>query len=500
MIIIMSGLPGTGKTSVAGELAGHLGAARLTTDELRRKIDKHPDYSKKHKRSVYAALMEEAAKKLEQGEPVILDGTFFKRDMRRRAGELARKHDESFFLVEVTCPEEVVKKRIEKRYQAGADASEADYKVYKIMGNQFEEIEHPDYVVDTRDEKAWKEKVQDIANRIRVKNRHVEIIDPLMERGGNLFQTHMSWVILDGTYARKIKKPVKYSFVDYSTLERRKRLCHREYHLNFLISPEIYLGVEPIVRENGKVAFSGEGTTLDYCVKMKELPQEDRMDHRLEKNTVSGSHIREIAWILFDFHNRSHKAEDIYAGTEAVRDNFKPVFELSELIQDKLGEEERMDMIRRNVDDFLNRRQDLFEKRKHENKVRHGHGDARTKNIFITENEVFLFDAVEFSEKIASCDVAADLAYLAMDLNFFGRNDLADTLVSRYVSLSGDSDLYKLIDFYQCYRAMVQVLVQAYLLEDEDVGRDQKKKAGELCKRYLELAGDFSKLFRAARR
>lgn len=492
MLVIFSGLPGTGKTSVAEELSRHLRAERLTTDELRRRIDKHPDYSQTHKRSIYAALMEEAERSLRQGKKVILDGTFFKRDMRQRARELARRHHEPFYLVFVTCPQEIVKERLEEREKKGKDASEADFRVYQIIQKQFEEIEDPDYVVDTADEKRWKEKVQDLANRIRVKSRHQEMIDPLMKEGRRLFQTHMSWIILDGTHARKIKKPVHYQFVDYSTLTQRKRFCFRENRLNSLISPSMYLGVESIVKKNGEIEFGQEGSVLDYCVKMKELPQKDRMDHRLEKNQVSSDHIQKIARILFDFHSRSHKAEDKYGTVEAIEDNFQPAFELRDLVQQKLGQGKRVDSIRRNVENFLKTHRPLFQKRNREGKVRHGHGDVRSKNLFLTEEDIYLFDAVEFSEKIASCDVAADLAYLAMDLNFFGRGDLSKILVDRYARISDDPDLYKLIDFYQCYRAMVQVLVQAYLLQDEELSEEQKEEAGKLCKRYLEVAEKFS--------
>ncbi len=491
MLIIMSGLPGTGKTSVAKELAGHLGAERLSTDELRRKIDKNQDYSEQHKRSVYAVLMEKAEKILEQRKSVILDGTFFKRDLRQRAEKLARKHGESFFLVEVVCPENIVKRRIEDRYQAGTDASEADYKVYKMMKKQFEDIKDPDFAIDTRNEGKWKAKVQDSANSIRIMKGHKDVIDPLLTEDRRLFQTHMSWVILNGSRARKIKKPVLYSFVDYSTLEKRKRFCHRENMLNSLIAPEIYMGVEPVVRRDGKVEFGGEGEILDYCVKMKELPQKDRMDHRLEQNSVTHDHIQEIARILYDFHNQSHKAGDEYGRIEAIRDNFEPAFALKDFIQDQLGEGERLARIHQSVENFFNRHQDLFKKRNREGRVRRGHGDVRSKNIFITSDKIYLFDAIEFSEKIASCDVAADLAYLAMDLNFFNCNELAGVLVDQYVSLSEDQDLFKLIDFYQCYRAVVQVLVQAYQLRDEDVGKEQKEEAGELCRKYLRLAEDF---------
>jgi len=492
MLVITSGLPGTGKTSVAKELSKHLKAERLTTDELRGRIDKHPDYSQKHKRSVYAALMQEAEKKLKQGKSIILDGTFFKRDMRQRARDLAQKHNEQLYLIKVTCPEEIVKDRLEKRCQSGSDASEADFKVYKIIKNQFQEIKDPDYIIDTADEKEWKEKALDLANRIRVKTRHKEMIDPLLKKGHQLFQTHMSWVILDGEYARKIKKPVKYSFADYSTLVRRKRFCHRENNLNSLISPDMYLGVEFIVKKDQVIEFGHEGNVLDYCVKMKELPQEDRMDHQLQENRVTENHVKKIAEILFDFHNRSHTAEKKYGTIQAIKENFQPAFELKEFIQQKLGDRKQMDSIQENAEAFLEKNQALFQKRIEEEKIRHGHGDVRSKNIFIIRDQIYLFDAIEFSERIACCDVAADLAYLAMDLNFYGHKELAKTLINHYVSLSNDPDFLKLANFYQCYRAVVQILVQSYIMKDEDVSEDKKKKAADLCQNYLSLAENFS--------
>ncbi len=493
MLVILTGLPGTGKTSVARELSQHLQADRLTTDELRSQINKQPDYSQKHKRSVYATLMKEAEKKLEQGKDVILDGTFFKKEMRQRAREMAQNHNASLFLIKVTCPENTVKDRIEKRYQSGTDASEADFKVHNIIKNKFEEIGDPDYVISTNNEKEWRKKIPDLANRIRIKAKHEKMIEPLMEKGRRLFQTHMSWVILDGTHARKIKKPVKYSFADYSTPVKRKRFCHRENNLNSLISPEIYLGVEFIVKKNQHIEFGNKGEILDHCVKMKELPQKDRMDHRLKKNQVSKNHIQLIAKVLHDFHNRSHTAEEQYGTVEAVWDDFKPAFEMRGFIQGELGKGKQMDSIKYYVEHFLEKKQDLFQKRTKQERIRHGHGDVRSKNIFITHDKVYLFDAIEFSEKIACCDVAADLAYLVMDLNFFGHKDLAETLIQHYVSISNDSDILKLINFYQCYRAMVQVLVQAYTIRDQDVSSEQKENAKDLCQQYLELAEDLSK-------
>ena len=125
--------------------------------------------------------------------------------------------------------------------------------------------------------------------------------------------------------------------------------------------------------------------------------------------------------------------------------------------------------------------------------MRHGHGDLRMSNIFIESGAVRIFDAIEFNPALASSDVAADVAYLAMDLCYSGKSGLAERFVETYIKCSGDEGLRQVADFYLCYRALVRLLVEALFLIDPAIGAARKEKARRASRRYLALAGAFAR-------
>jgi aminoglycoside phosphotransferase family enzyme/predicted kinase len=471
MLVVVCGLPGTGKSTVSKELTKELKARVLSTDEIRKGVLKEPGYTKKKKKRVYEEMFRMAEDLLKINETVILDATFFRKEWRAKAHDTAKKRDENIFFIKVICPEEVVKRRIEKRYGSDADYSDANYHVYKIIQAKFEPVERDHFVIETGKDEDWRKKTLDLANKMRIVEKQEKVINRLKNKYKmRLLQTHISWVLLDGQHAFKIKKPVRFSFVDYSSLKKRKRFCEMENEINSLLSPELYLGVTPVKSKGGSIGLNQKGKTLEYAVKMVELPQRARMDNLIRTSDVNRGHIKKIARILAEFHDMALNAPKKYGSAKIIRENFSPIFETKPVIEKYFQYGGNLEKIKNRVEDFVKKNRGLFSQRVEEEKIKRCHGDVRTKNIFICRDKIFIFDAVEFSKKIACCDVCAEIAFLAMDLNFYGKERWAYDLVNDYIEFSGDKTIIKLIDFYICYRALVESLVETYTIEDPEVG------------------------------
>ncbi len=493
MLVVISGLPGTGKTTVSKEIANQLKAEVLSTDRIRKKMSNKPEYTQKRKRSVYREMFQQAQDLLSKDENVILDATFFKKEWRDQAFKIGKKAKGCVFLIKIVCPEDTVKKRIHERYKNRADYSDADYRVYKMIKNKFESIKKEHFVIHTGDDKKWKEESLEVVNKMRIVEKQDRVIDVLKKKHKmKLLHTHISWVLLDGHHAFKVKKPVLFSFVDYSTLQKRKYYCEKENELNAMLSSNLYLGVVPIKKKDGTVNLNQNGAIIEYAVKMVELPQSARMDHLLKEKKINQTHIKKIAQILEQFHQRTNNAPKKYGLAKTISENFSPIFEIIPLIEEYLQYGERLEMIKSKVESFIQKNKDLFEQRILDKRIKRCHGDVRTKNIFIHKKEIYIFDSIEFNEKIASCDVAAEVAFLAMDLNIYGKEEWADVLVKEYIKLSGDNDIMRLIDFYICYRALVEALVETYKIDDPEIGEEKKRKDKKDCKKKIDLAFSFS--------
>jgi aminoglycoside phosphotransferase family enzyme len=426
---------------------------------------------------VYEEMFWMAQDLVEKNKNVILDATFFKREWRDNALEIGRKRNKKVFFIEVICPEEKVKDRIEERYRNKKDFSDADYSVYKIIQSKFDPIRREHFVIDTEKAEEWKKKTLDAANKMRIIEKQEKIIDALKERYKmKLLQTHISWVLLDGCHAFKVKKPVRFSFVDYSSLKKRKRFCEKENEINTLLSPDLYLGVMPIKSEDGSISLDQKGKTVEYAVKMVELPQSSRMDNLIRAGKAEQIHIKKIACLLAEFHRKTKPAPKKYGSTKVIRENFSSAFETKSTVEEYLQYGKKLDAIKNKVDGFIRRNRILFAKRTEEKRIRRCHGDVRTKNIFIHNNNIYIFDAVEFSKKIANCDVCAEIAFLAMELNVYNKKKWADILVKKYIDFSGDKDIIHFIDFYLCYRTVVESLVETYTLDDPEIEDSKKGK------------------------
>jgi len=307
-----------------------------------------------------------------------------------------------------------------------------------------------------------------------------------------LIQTHISFVFLTRNFVYKVKKSVDLGFLDFTTLEKRRFFCEKELELNRRLCEGMYLEVVPINRSN-TVKIKGEGETIEYAVKMKRMPQESMMRKLLEENKVDSKLIGRIAKIIAEFHSKAETNRRISEfGSLSIETNWKENFAQTEEFVGKTISMKDFKLILERVEAFMNRNASLFEKRKAEGRIRDCHGDIHSGNIFVIDG-IYIFDAIEFNERIRYTDVAADVAFLAMDLDFRERSDLSALFVEMYIKYSGDQELVRLLPFYECYRAYVRGKVTSFKLKDPNVGRDEKNAATKEAKAYFKLASTYVK-------
>jgi aminoglycoside phosphotransferase family enzyme len=309
-----------------------------------------------------------------------------------------------------------------------------------------------------------------------------------------LVQTHISFVFLTRNFVYKVKKAVDLGFLDFTTLEKRRFFCEKELELNRRLCSDMYLEVVPINRSD-VIKIKGEGETVEYAVKMKKMPQERMMNQLLEENKVDRKLVDRIAKILADFHSKAETNRRIkeFGSLATIDTNWKENFEQTRKFVSKTIPMKDFKLIRARTDDFLKRNVSFFEKRVAWDRVRDCHGDIHSGNIFVTER-IYIFDAIEFNDRFRYSDVASDIAFLAMDLDFKERIDLSNLFVERYVKYSGDQELTKLLPFYKCYRAYVRGKVISFKLKDPIVNVEEERMAIEEAKAYFRLASAYAKI------
>ncbi|MGA2680234.1 MAG: phosphotransferase [Candidatus Bathyarchaeia archaeon] len=308
-----------------------------------------------------------------------------------------------------------------------------------------------------------------------------------------LIQTHISFVFLTKEFVYKVKKAVNFGFLDFSTLQKRQFFCQKELDLNRRLCPEIYLKVVPINKSN-TIKIEGDGETIEYALKMKRLPQEAIMTRLLSKNKVGSKVIDELAKIIAMFHQNAQSSGAIneFGSLKIIKVNWDENFTQTEKYKNQTIPGAEYELLEEKVNKFVKSNKALFEDRVKRGKIRDCHGDLHSGNIFITD-KICIFDAIEFNDRFRYSDVASDVAFLAMDLDFQQRSDLADYLVERYIAYSKDQELTKVLPFYKCYRAYVRGKVISFKLDDPSVSNKEKAGAAKEAQAYFKLAAEYAK-------
>jgi len=308
-----------------------------------------------------------------------------------------------------------------------------------------------------------------------------------------LVQTHISFVILAGDYVYKFKKPVDFGFLDFSTLEKRKHCCEQELILNRRLCPDIYLDLVTVNRAGETHSLNGEGEVIEYGVKMARMPEERMMVNIIRAGKLEHSHIDSLVDVLAPFYERAERSTDIdrFGTAEAVGVN---VLENFDQTRDFVGGDAlsqfQFDTISSYARGVLDR-SDLFIERISRGRIRDCHGDLYSANICLAD-KVYIYDCIEFNQRFRYCDVASDVGFLAMDLDYWGLEELSNYCIERFTRVSGDGGLTAMLDFYKCYRAYVRGKIGLFTANDPAVDETVRQQNLDAAAKYFQLAQQYA--------
>ena len=307
-----------------------------------------------------------------------------------------------------------------------------------------------------------------------------------------LVQTHISFVFIADEYVYKVKKAVDFGFLDFSSLEKRKRYCDAEVSLNRRLSPHVYLEVVPVTESDGRLVFGGEDEPVDWAVRMRRIPMERQMLKLIEAGSLAEPDVRRAAETIARFHREEPARPELatFGSLETVKFNTDENFEQTVGYIGRTITREQYDALKAYTDRFYRDRADLLARRISDGFVKDCHGDLHLEHIILTD-PVTVFDCIEFNERFRYSDTAADIAFLAMELDFRGHPELTKVLMEAYVTASGDPEVMDMLTFYKVYRAYVRGKVISFRLDDPNIPEDEKQKATESASRYFKLAHSY---------
>jgi aminoglycoside phosphotransferase family enzyme/predicted kinase len=307
-----------------------------------------------------------------------------------------------------------------------------------------------------------------------------------------LRQTHISYVLLAGDYVYKVKKPVRFSFLDYSTLEKRRHFCHEEVRLNRRLAPAVYLDVVAIVQHGEHFSLKDspgkEEKIFEYAVKMRRLPEDYFLDRLILEGKARKEDIDRVVTKLADFYATApSERASIYGSPSVIRANLeKNVAEMEPFIGDAVTLNE-FRLLQEYHADFFSKNSSLLESRVRDGRVREGHGDLRAEHICLEKDPV-IFDCIEFNEEFRYCDAASEIAFLSMDLDYLGVPLLADHFAHSFQRLTKDPELSQLLPLYKTYRACVRGKVETLKSQETEVPEEERDEAKSRARRYFHLA------------
>lgn len=291
-----------------------------------------------------------------------------------------------------------------------------------------------------------------------------------------LIETHISWVILTGAFAYKIKKPVDFGFLDFSTLDKRLFSCQEELRLNRRTSDRLYLDVVPVCEQQGRLRVGGAGSTVEYAVKMRQFDPHATLLDLLQDNTPAPQEFIRLGYDIGAFHLKAEAATGgmNWGDHQAVAD---PVVENFSQINERVPAPDRPLVAKLQADAkaALADLKPVFKKRKQAGYVRELHGDLHTGNIARIDGQWVPFDCIEFNPNLRWIDTASDIAFLVMDLQYRGFAQQANCLLNAYLEYTGDYPALRVLPFYLAYRAMVRAKVT--LLRWQQEGDTQERES-----------------------
>ncbi|MCQ0169022.1 hypothetical protein DN388_18900 [Pseudomonas sp. S12(2018)] len=308
-----------------------------------------------------------------------------------------------------------------------------------------------------------------------------------------VIETHISWVLLTGEYAYKIKKPMNFGFLDFTELSGRAHFCAEELRLNQRLTDDLYLEVLPITGSVEAPQLGGDGAPIEYALKMRQFPQNQMLSTLQANGELTAAHIDQMARQIAQFHLAAPKvAVEHPLGTPdsvmaPVEQNFE---QIRPFLSDK-ADLVQLDALQAWARSNFDRLHGLFETRKAEGFIRECHGDIHLGNATLIDGKVVIFDCIEFNEPFRLTDVYADTAFLAMDLEDRGLKSLARRFISQYLEITGDYAGLELLNFYKAYRALVRAKVALFSMP-ADADGVQRATTLRQYRNYANLAESYS--------
>jgi uncharacterized protein len=329
-----------------------------------------------------------------------------------------------------------------------------------------------------------------------------DLLDPAAYPGPRgeaveLRTTHLSWVFLTPTEAWKIKRPVDYGFVDYSTPERREHFCREEVRLNRRLAPDVYLGVEPLRRDARGLSFVRPGEVVDHAVRMKRLPDEASASALLSAGRLADDDLDRLVDVLAPFYDAAERD----ASTTPVELFRKSVEENLEQVRPFIGRflpAKDFDEFQAAHRDLVARHRVRLDERAAAGRMKDGHGDLRLEHVYYLDGGPRVIDAIDFNRRFRVADVALDAAFLAMELEVRGDRRRAEGFMARFARVTNDYDFYPLLDFYLSYRAAVRAKVACFVAADPDTDPDKQRRKAEEARTLFAFARAFLRPRRSA--
>jgi aminoglycoside phosphotransferase family enzyme len=309
----------------------------------------------------------------------------------------------------------------------------------------------------------------------------------------SLVQTHISMVIIADQFVYKIKKPVDFGFLDFTTLDKRQYYCNQEIKLNRRLSRGLYLGVLPILHDGAHYRMGeGEGRVVEYAVKMKRLPEEMLMKSVFLRGELSERQLKRLAEVLAGFHGTArHSPEiDAFGDPEAFKVNTDENFAQTEKYIGTTIRKEDFDELKRWTSSCYKSTRSAFLRRVKDKRIRDCHGDLHMEHVCLTE-DLPIFDCIEFNDRFRYTDTLNDIAFLLMDLEYHGGNRDSTTLWDFYRERAREREVEPILAFYKVYRAYVRGKVSSFQLDDERIEPEKKEEAVETARRYFQLARSY---------
>jgi len=315
-----------------------------------------------------------------------------------------------------------------------------------------------------------------------------------------VIETHISWVLLTGDYAYKIKKPVNLGFLDFTTLASRRHYCEEELRLNRRLAPELYLEVVAIAGTPQRPLIGGPGPAIEYAVKMKEFPQSALLGNALASGELDCNTVEKLARKIAEFHAELVPQDAAQSGDTRASvlapacDNFEQMLPLlhTQAHINLLG------AIRNWTQLEYDTHMAHFERRYAEGRVRECHGDLHAGNIALIDGAAIPFDCIEFNPALRWMDVMSEAAFLIMDLEAHGRRDLAFAFLNAYLETSGDYAGVRLLPFYFVYRSVVRAKINLIRAVQTTSTPAESRQALTDYHRYITLADAYVRGSRSA--